>query len=420
MSYSEQMIEAIQNEELDKAEQLMQEALLRDSAEDLFALVETLYDLGFLEQTKELVQHLLALHPEEEGLKLTLAEIALEEGHELEAFEWMKQIDQDSPFYPQSLLVAADYYQVLDLPEVAKEKLKEAKELLPDEPVIDFALGELLFSAGNYKEAITHYEKLIVANHVEFAGISLNGRLGNAYAATGDLESAVGYLEEAIEHKETSDLLFQLGLIHFQKEDYDRSANLLLQVKEQDPSYSSIYSYLAKGYMEQQEFEKALESVEDGLIYDKQNASLFRAGAEAALSLGNEQKAETFYRESLKIEPDNITVLLSLTQLLFNQERFEDALSFLVLRIESGEEDPELFWYAGMAYNKEEAFDEARECYDKAAVYLSENPEFLKDYAVFLREEGDKEGFMNTARSYLELNPNDVEVNEWIQYEDGL
>lgn len=420
MSYSEKMIEAIQNEELDKADDLMHEALLRDSDEDLFALVETLYDLGFLKETKEVVQHLLALHPEEEGLKLTLAEIALEEGHELESFEWFDQIDQDSPFYPQSLLVAADYYQVLDLPEVAREKLKEAKELLPEESVIDFALGELLFSAGNYKEAILHYEKLIVANHVEFAGVSLNGRLGNAYAAIGDLESAINYLEEAIDLKETSDLLFQLGLIHFQKEEFDRSASLFMQVKEQDPSYSSVYSYLAKGFMEQQDYEKALENVEDGLIYDKQNAGLFAMGAEAALALGDEKKAEDFYRQALIIEPDNISVTLSFTHLLFNQERFEDALTLITPRIDSGEEDPQLLWYAAIANNEEEAFEEAREYYDKAAVYLSDNAEFLKDYALFLREEGDKDGFMNTAKSYLKLNPTDEEVNEWIKYEDGL
>lgn len=420
MSYSEQMIEAIQNEELDKADGLLHEALLRDSDDDLFALVETLYDLGFLKETKEVVQHLLALHPEEEGLKLTLAEIALEEGHELESFEWFEQIDADSPFYPQSLLVAADYYQVLDLPEVAKEKLKEAKELLPDEPVIDFALGELLFSAGNYKEAITHYEKLIVANHVEFAGISLNGRLGNAYAATGDLESAISYLEEAIEHKKTSDLLFQLGLIYFQKEDVDHSTRLFLQVKEQDPSYSSVYSYLAKGFMAQKEYKQALENVEEGLMYDKQNAGLYAMGAEASLSLGDEDKAESYFREALIIEPDNISVILSFVYMLFNQERFSDALTLIIPRLNSGEEDPQLLWYAAIANNEEESFEDAREYYDKAAIYLSDNAEFLKDYALFLREEGDKEGFKNTAHSYLRLNPNDIEINELIQYEDGL
>src|SRR5699024_9516953 len=96
-----------------------------------------------------------------------------EEGNELEAFEWIDSVEKNSPFYPQALLVSADYYQVLDLPEVSKQKLLEAKELLPNEPVIEFALAELLFAAGEYKEAIASYEGLLVQNHFEFAGTSI-------------------------------------------------------------------------------------------------------------------------------------------------------------------------------------------------------------------------------------------------------
>lgn len=420
MSYSSEMIEALQSENLSEANELLNQAIAYDSDEDLFALVETLYDLGFLEETKQVVQHLLALHPEEEGLKLTLAEISIEEGNELEAFEWIEQLKEDSPFYPQALLVAADYYQVLDLPEVAQRKLEEAKTLLPDEPVIDFALGELLFTAGKYKEAITHFEQLILKNQTEFAGTSLNGRLGNAYAAIGDLESAVDYLKEAVELQETSDLLFQLGLVYFQKKEYDKANDQFLKVKEVDPSYTSVYMYLAKGYIEQSDEERALESVEDGLFYDKQNAALYAMGANAAKSLGHLEKADTYFQEAIKLEPENITLTLDYAQLLFNQLKFEKALEIFTPKLESGEEDPQLFWYAAIAYNEQELFEDARELYDKAAIYLSENAEFLKDYAVFMREDGDREGFLNTARTYLKINPDDDEVREWIKYEDGL
>ncbi|MCC5895806.1 MAG: tetratricopeptide repeat protein [Alkalibacterium sp.] len=414
------MIEALQNENLAEANDLLNKAIGYDSDDDLFALIETLYDLGFLEETKQVVQHLLALHPEEEGLKLTLAEISIEEGNELEAFEWIEQLKEDSPFYPQALLVAADYYQVLELPEVAQQKLEEAKTLLPDEPVIDFALGELLFTAGKYKEAITHYEQLILKNQTEFAGTSLNARLGNAYAAIGDLESAVDYLKEAIDLQETSDLLFQLGLVYFQKKDYDKANEYFLKVKEADPSYTSVYTYIAKGYLEQSNEESALNSIEEGLFYDKQNPSLYAMGAAAAQELGHLEKADTYYQEAIKLDPENITLTLEYSQLLFNQLKFEKALDIFTPKLDSGEEDPQLFWYAAIAYNEQELFEDARELYDKAAIYLSENAEFLKDYAVFLREDGDREGFLNTAKTYIKINPDDDEVREWIKYEEGL
>ena len=58
-----------------------------DNDEDLYALIETLYDLGFLNGTKEVVTELITRHPDDDGLTITLAEIAIEEGDELEAFD---------------------------------------------------------------------------------------------------------------------------------------------------------------------------------------------------------------------------------------------------------------------------------------------------------------------------------------------
>ncbi|EXJ22420.1 TPR-repeat-containing protein [Alkalibacterium sp. AK22] len=412
------MIEAIQNQQLKEAEHYFQEALMQDGDEELFALVETLYDLGFLGETKQLIRHLLQKHPEEDGLKLILAEIAIEEGSELEAFDWIDQVEEGSSFYPQALLVAADYYQVLDLPEVARKKLEEAKTILPNEPVIDFALGELLFTSGNYKEAIMHYEQLIISHHTEFAGTSLNSRLGNAYAATGDLESAIDYLKEAVELQETGDHLFQLGLVYFQKKDYDQANEQLYKVKELDPSYTSVYSYLAQGLLEQNKEQEALETIEEGLLHDRQNPSLYAMGARAALTLGLKDKTEELFGKALSLDPENITLTLEYCRFLFNQQAFEQALQLLGPKLAEGEEDPQLFWYAAMAYNELEEFDEARSFYNKAVQYLSDSPVFLKDYALFLREEGDRVRFIETARKLLAIDPTDTEVDEWIKYEE--
>jgi len=418
MSYSKEMIEAIQNEELEQANAFLEKAILEDSEEDLYALIETLYDLGFLVETKQVVTHLLTEYPDEDGLKITMAEIAIEQGSELEAFEWLEQVDAMSPYYAQALLVSADYYQTLDLPEVSKQKLVEAKELLPDEPVIDFALGELLFASGNYKEAITYYENLITGHHLEFAGTSIHGRLGNAYGAIGDLDNAVDYLEEAVEMQETSDHLFQLGYVYFQKKEYTRSNELFNKVKELDPSYTSVYVYLAKGYLEQQDEEKALEIVREGSYYDKENPTLFTIGAEASLAAGDVETAEDYYKKALDRDPENISVTVHLSNLLIEQERYSEALALMKTKIETGEEDPQLFWNSAKAYNEEEDYDKARENYKKAYYSLKDTPEFVKEYAVFLREEGDRDGFMREAKRYLALNPNDTEMAELIKNEE--
>ncbi|GEK90612.1 tetratricopeptide repeat protein [Alkalibacterium kapii] len=418
MSYSTQMIEAIQNEELGLASELLLQAIDSDPDEELYALIETLYDLGFLNETKEVVTELLTRYPEDDGLKLTLAEIAIEEGDELEAFEWLNKVEPDSPFYVQSLLVSADYYQTLELPEVSKEKLIEAKTLLPEEPVIDFALGELLFTSGKYKEAIPYYENLLMSHHLEFAGTSIYGRLGSAYGIIGDLGNAIDYMTEAVDMQESTDHLFQLGYLYFTNENYTRSTELFNKVKEQDPSYTSVYVYLAKGYLEQNDEEAALKVVDEGRFYDKENPSLYIVGAEASLAKGDTEAAETFYKKAMERDPENLTLTLHLSNLLIEQERFQEALDIMEMPLEAGEDDPQLYWNSAKAYNHEEDFYKARENYEKAYYSLKDSPEFLKDYAVFLREEGDREGFIKLSERYLTLRPDDLEVLEWVNNEE--
>lgn len=418
MSYSNKMIEAIQNEDLTKAADYLHLALEHDQTEELYALTETLFDLGFLEETKTVALHLLEKE-QDDAMKLTLAELAIEEGKELEAFDWIDQVEKNSPYYPQALLVSADYYQVLDLPEVSRQKLKEAKTLLPEEPVIDFALGELYFSSGEYRDAITSYEELLIKNHTEFAGISIYSRLGNAYGAIGEWEEAEDYLKEAIELQETSDHLFQLGYIYFQQKEYDKANDLFLKIKELDPSYTSVYVFLAEGYIQQNKEKEALEIVKDGLYYDKENASLYSMGAEAAVKLGDEEAAEDYYGKAIERDPENISLVLHLTNLLLSQDRHDDALIWLEDKLNSGEEDPQLYWNSALAYNETEDFSKAKEYYEKAYPYLKDNAGYLKDYALFLREEGDQDAFRKVVQNYLELNPSDIDMIELINNEEN-
>lgn len=77
------------------------------------------------------------------------------------AFEYLEKVDKQSDYYPQSLLAIADLYQVIGIPEVSEAKLKEAAGLLPDEPLIQFALAELYFSVDQFmhyrKKALLHF-----------------------------------------------------------------------------------------------------------------------------------------------------------------------------------------------------------------------------------------------------------------------
>ncbi|MFJ1627413.1 tetratricopeptide repeat protein [Marinilactibacillus psychrotolerans] len=417
MSYSQKMVDALQNDQLSEAQEFLTRALKQDSIDDLYQLSDSLYQLGFLEQTKEILHHLLAQKKDDDEIKVNLAEIAIEEGNELEAIDWLQSIDKTSSVYPQALLVSADYYQVLDLPEVSEQKLLEAQSILENEPVILFALAELHFTMGKYAQAIREYEQLLTMGEENLAGIHLVSRLGSAYSALGDWENAIDYLEEAVEVDDTVDTLFQLGFTYFQVKEYQRANECLYKVKEMDHSYTSLYPYLAKGLDEENQLDKASEIIEEGLLQDKTNYQLYLIGAEVELKRSNEVKAEQYYKLALELDPDNDTISLQYTNFLLHQERYEETVEFVQKALTELDADPQLYWNLAVAQNELEEYDAARRAYDKAYPYFDTNIEFLKQYFFFLREEGQIEKSREVGIRYLEFRSDDLEIQEILNNE---
>lgn len=417
MSYSQKMVDALQNDQLSEAQEFLTRALKQDSIDDLYQLSDSLYQLGFLEQTKEILHHLLAQKKDDDEIKVNLAEIAIEEGNELEAIDWLQSIDKTSSVYPQALLVSADYYQVLDLPEVSEQKLLEAQSILENEPVILFALAELHFTMGKYAQAIREYEQLLTMGEENLAGIHLVSRLGSAYSALGDWENAIDYLEEAVDVDDTVDTLFQLGFTYFQVKEYQRANECLYKVKEMDHSYTSLYPYLAKGLDEENQLDKASEIIEEGLLQDKTNYQLYLIGAEVELKRSNEVKAEQYYKLALELDPDNETISLQYTNFLLHQERYEETVEFVQKALTELDADPQLHWNLAVAQNELEEYDAARRAYDKAYPYFDTNIEFLKQYFFFLREEGQIEKSREVGIRYLEFRSDDLEIQEILNNE---
>ncbi|WP_421000632.1 tetratricopeptide repeat protein [Carnobacterium maltaromaticum] len=410
MNYGEQMIEALQNNALEEAQELFIEALEKDQPEELYVLADTLYQLGFLAETKAIYEHLLIDFSHDDELKIGLAEIAIEEDDIDGAMDWLMAIEEESPAYPQALLVSADLYQVQGLYEVSEQKLLLAKELLPDEPILTFALAELYFVMGKYAQAIYGYEELSEAGLGEISGINLAQRIGSAYSAVGDFEQAIPYLELAEKENETTDLLFELGFTYLQNKEYRRASETLFKLKELDPSYTSLYPYLAKSLEEENQLDRATEVIREGLRADQYNPELFYYAADLFLKLGDEEQGEYYYQESLELNPDNETVQLALINLYLKQERFSEAVVKIETALENEEADAQFYWSLALAQEGLENYAKAAEAYQTAYPSFTRNKDFLKAYALFLREEGALKLTKEVIEKYLEIESSDEEM----------
>lgn len=410
MNNGQKMLEALQNNQLDEANDFFKRALATDSDEQLYHLADDLYHLGFLEETQMIYKQLLALYPEDDELKIGLAEIAIEANEIDSAMDWLLDIPEESETFPQALLVLADLYQVQGLYEVSEQKLLKAKDILPDEPVIQFALAELHFSMGKYAQAIRAYEELMIQGYDEFTGVNLANRCGSAYSALGDLDQAVEYLEQSVEENETVNGLFELGVTYMQQKEFKRANEMFFKLKDLDPSYTSVYPNLAQSLEEENQLEKAAEVIQEGLRMDQYNYELFAIGAEVALKLEQEETAEDYYLEAIALAPENESLQLAYSNLLLKQERIEETVNLIDQALQNGQSDPQFYWNLAVANEKLEEYDKAEQAFEQAYPAFRQNKDFLKSYIYFLREAGNRTTIKQAVTDYLLIEPSDEEI----------
>lgn len=412
-SYSEKMLAALKDENLTEANLLFEAALKKDDPEILASLAEELQALGFIEEAKRVLEKLLKDFPEEDVFYLSLAEIAIEDDLIDDAFEYLEKIKPESENYLESLLVTADLYQVLGIPEVSEAKLLQAKMIAPEEPLITFALAELHFSANQLGEAINDYGQLQKQGIDEIANISIDERIGSAYSMMGGFEEAIPFLERALEKEHTSDRLFQLGFTYYQLHDHQKAINYLQELITIDPQYQSGYYYLADSLKEEELLEEALVAAEEGVKENPYQVELLHMASEIAYRLRDSKKAEELLLQALETGDKTDETLLTLSNLYLNEEQPDKAIEMISQMDE--EDNPYAAWNLAQAYNELEDFDAARTYYKQAYEDLAHEPDFLKAYGIFLREDGQLEPARAVLTNYLQLEPGDLEVQSLLE-----
>jgi tetratricopeptide (TPR) repeat protein len=408
MTYSEKMLQALQNEDLAEAQLSLEEALQKDDDAILAELGEELLAIGFLEEAKAVFITLTERQPSEDAYNLPLAEIAIENNEMEEAFEYLEAISKSSETYPQALLITADLYQVLGIPEVSEAKLKEAAQLLPEENLIQFALAELYFSMDKFVEAEQIYRKLLQDETLDVTGISLVERIGSSLSMQGEFEEAVLFLEEALEDEQTDDRLFQTAFVYLQLKENEKAIYYLQQLRAMNPQYQALYLYLAEALQEEELLEEAQAVIEEGIQENPYQVDFYHFASENSYRLHDVKKAEDYLVKALETGEKADETLLTLSNLYLNEEMFDEVID-VISRMED-QDNPYALWNLAHAYNELEEFDSATKYYEEANIALNHEPEFMKEYGIFLREEGRLEEARHLLSHYLAHEPGDLEV----------
>lgn len=404
MNNSQQMLQALEEQDLTKAEHYFAKALENDSSDLLYELATYLEGIGFYPQAKEIYLKIVEDFPE---VHLNLAAIASEDGQIEEAFTYLEEIQADSDWYVSSLALKADLYQLEGLTDVAREKLLEALTYSEDSLLI-LGLAELDSELENYQAAIQAYAQLDNRSIYEQTGISTYQRIGFAYAQLGKFETATEFLEKALELEYDDLTAFELASLYFDQEEYQKATLYFKQLDTISPDFEGYEYGYSQALHKEHQVQEALRIAKQGLEKNPFETRLLLAASQFSYELHDASGAENYLLTAKEDAEDTEKILLRLATIYLEQERYED-----ILDLQS--EEPENLltkWMIARSYQEMDDLDTAYEHYQELTGDLKDNPEFLEHYIYLLRELGHFEEAKVHAHTYLKLVPDDVQMQE--------
>ena len=404
MNNSQQILQALEEQDLTKAEHYFVKALENDPSDLLYELATYLEGIGFYPQAKEIYLKIVEDFPE---VHLNLAAIVSEDGQIEEAFAYLEEIQADSDWYVSALALKADLYQMEGLTDVAREKLLEALTYSED-PLLILGLAELDSELENYQESIQGYAQLDNRSIYEQTGISTYQRIGFAYAQLGKFETATEFLEKALELEYDDLTAFELASLYFDQEEYQKAVLYFKQLDTISPDFEGYEYGYSQALHKEHQVQEALRIAKQGLEKNPFETRLLLAASQFSYELHDASGAENYLLTAKADAEDTEEILLRLATIYLEQERYED-----IIDLQNDEPENLLTkWMIARSYQEMDDLDTAYEHYQELAGDLKDNPEFLEHYIYLLRELGYFEEAKVNAQAYLKLVPDDVQMQE--------
>ncbi|WP_391208981.1 tetratricopeptide repeat protein [Psychrobacillus sp. L4] len=411
MEKLEPFIEAIEQGNMEKLNDMIDSFLIEPDAETQYELADVLTQYGYTEEAIKVLAHLQFLFPDESQLKIDQAQLFLEMDKEDEALNLLTSVEKSSEAYPQALLTLADYYQMIGLYEVAEQKIDEAIAIMPNEPLLLYAKGEILFETGRYLEAARVLENLLPLQD-SIQGVDLPLKLAEIYSAGAAYEEAIPYYAEALKKEVSPDVLFHAAYASFQVQHYDTAVNQLENLLEIDPDYFSGYMLLAETYAMLEKNEEALKAITNGIARDEFEKEYYLFAGKISLKMGKVKEAESFLQEAIALDPEYMDAIFILSSLFSKEEKDEELIELYETLKNEHFEWSSMYPFLADAFNRLEIYEKAYEFYKLAYTELKDDAQFLGKYVYFLLEEGKREEALEVIVLLQELEP---ENSTWFE-----
>ncbi len=258
-----------------------------------FILGQAYLSLGQFSTAAEIFGRLIKYRPRHTRYYSFLGESYREAGRLMESCNVLEQAMKLDPDNVPNLINLANTCFKLGWHERAEQYLLRARELNPDMQEIVLNLGVLYWHIGKKAEAVTMFRQ------AEEDRISMQSALNNRaniFFQSGDIKKAIKAYKKA--------------------DKYGKKSEIIL--------YNLALAYRAAG-----KIKKSVACFDEVLMLSPNRMDVVIMQAQLASLLGDDEKAELYYRKILELSPDHKEAMTKLIGLYEKQERFEDAMKIV-------------------------------------------------------------------------------------------
>ena len=394
------LIDDINLQKLDNLDSRVNDALTSNNDDALFILGETLYNFGLTPQGLEVFRTLYHKYPDESELLIYFIEGLMSENQTDEALEYLSQVAIST----EKLMLEADLYQQINMTEVAIDKLIEARELEPNDPIIHFALAEMLYFDGQYLRATREYEVVLDTGEYEVNGINLFARMADCALQSGNYSDAINLYDEINEDEMTSEDFFKKAIAYEKNDITHEAIKIIKNLLSKDPDFIQGYFYLQSLYENEKNYPDAIETGKEGLRLNQFYKELMVSTGSLEIEHGDANEGVELLKQALEVDNAYHEPLLILSDLFRNEEDYE-AIIALLSYVDEDDLDPVFMWHLAHAFGQEERDKEAQHFFELAYPTMKTQSAFLSDYYYYLIEIGYKEKAKTILQQLIEMDP---------------
>lgn len=394
------LIDDINLQKLDNLDSRVNDALTSNNDDALFILGETLYNFGLTPQGLEVFRTLYHKYPDESELLIYFIEGLMSENQTDEALEYLSQVAIST----EKLMLEADLYQQINMTEVAIDKLIEVRELEPNDPIIHFALAEMLYFDGQYLRATREYEVVLDTGEYEVNGINLFARMADCALQSGNYSDAINLYDEINEDEMTSEDFFKKAIAYEKNDITHEAIKITKNLLSKDPDFIQGYFYLQSLYENEKNYPDAIETGKEGLRLNQFYKELMVSTGSLEIEHGDANEGVELLKQALEVDNAYHEPLLILSDLFRNEEDYE-AIIALLSYVDEDDLDPVFMWHLAHAFGQEERDKEAQHFFELAYPTMKTQSAFLSDYYYYLIEIGYKEKAKTILQQLLEMDP---------------